>query len=499
MRRIACLVLLGLSVSFVPLPKPDPRIAAVENGLSTYLPVAGVPGQNLLDRMRVYGVPGLSIAVIHEGKLAWAKGYGWADTLRKVPVTTETLFSAGSVSKPVAALGALRLVESGKLGLDAPIDEYLKSWKTPQNEFTRQQPVTLRHLLSHTAGTTQHGFWGIQPGDTLPTVPQILNGERVAQSRRVDVDFVPGTQWRYSGGGTTVAQLAVMDVTSEPYAEVLRKTVLDPLGMRRSTFAQPLPESWKENAAWPYCRQNWFKGQPHVYPQQAAAGLYSTPSDLARFVVEIQRAYAGKSKVLRTETVRTMLTPVPTKMSWGRGYGFATMALDQTDMGLGFFLGNRSDGGSDTYFFHTGQNAGFVTYCIGSLREGNGAVVMINENDADGLLHEVIRSIAKAYGWRGFLHEPLQPLALTATQLDAFAGTYRRGEERITLTRQGTHLVQNGEGWRRGIDAYLTGPDTIRFTDYVTEGVFTRDAQGRIKSCEGMLNGKKIWEMVRVE
>lgn len=499
MRLLACLVLLGLSVSFVSFEKPDPRVAAVENGLSTYLPVAGVPDQNLLARMRAYGVPGLSVAVIHDGKLAWAKGYGWADTLRKIPVTTETLFSAGSVSKPVAALGAMRLVEAGKLRLDAPIDGYLTSWKTPANEFTRQQPVTLRHLLSHTAGTTQHGFWGIRPGEPIPTVPQILNGEPIAQSRRIDVDFVPGTQWRYSGGGTTVAQLAVMDVTGEAYAEVLRKTVLDPLRMRRSTFAQPLPESWQVNAAGAYCRQNWFRGNAHIYPQQAAAGLTSTPSDLARFVIELQRAYAGKSKVLSTETGRTMLTPVPTKIPWGRGYGFATMALDQTDMGLGFFLGSRSDGGSDTYFYHTGQNAGFVTYCIGSLREGNGAVVMINENDADGLLHEVIRSIAKAYGWRGFLHEAVQPLALTDAQLDAYAGTYRRGEERLTLTRQGDHLVQRGENWRMGIDVYPTGTDTVRFTDYLTRGVFTRDEQGRIKACEGMLNGKKIWEMVRVE
>ncbi|WP_461136771.1 serine hydrolase domain-containing protein [Spirosoma lituiforme] len=476
----------------------DTKQEAVEQGLTTYIPVVGQPRWTIAERMKAYGIPGVSIAVVHQGKLAWAKGYGWADTTRRLPVTTETLFSAGSVSKPVAAVAALQLVEQGIMSLDTPINRYLTSWKIPESDFTRQRAVTLRQLLSHTAGATQHGFWGIQPEDPLPTVVQILNGDSVAQSRRIEISFRPGTQWRYSGGGVMIAQLAVMDQTHKPYADFVYQTVLAPLRMTSSTFEQPLPARYKDQAAWAYCRQDWFKGKPYVYPQQAAAGLYTTPTDLAKFMIELQRAYQGKSTLLSQTVAQEMLHPEARDIFGGSGYSVDRMALDSTNMGLGFFLTQRSDGQSDQYFFHSGQNAGFVSMFMGSLHEGNGVVVMVNENDGTGLINEIVRSVAQVYHWSNVLPGAIKPVRLRSDQLAAYEGTYKRNDELIYLTRKGDHLVQKGTSWRMGIDVYPTGRNTVRFTDYVTEGVFVRDATGKVKACRGLLNGKVMWEMTKI-
>lgn len=478
--------------------KLDPRQKAVEEGLSTYIPVIGQTKWTLRERMSAYKIPGVSIAVVHQGKLAWAQGYGWADTLRRIPVTPETLFSAGSISKPVAALAALQLVEQGKLALDTPINRYLTSWQIAENEFTRQRPVTLRHLLSHTAGATQHGFWGIQPEDPFPTVVQIVNGDSIAQSRRVDINFLPGSQWRYSGGGVMIAQLAVMDQTKKPYADFVRQTVFTRLGMTHSTFEQPLPARYKDQAAWAYCRQNWFKGKPYVYPQQAAAGLYTTPTDLAKLLIELQRAYQGKSTILSQSIARAMLQPQSYNIFGHSGYSVDRMALDSTDMGLGFFLTQRTDGQSDQYFFHSGQNAGYVSMFIGSVHEGNGVVVMVNENDGTGIINEIVRSVAQVYQWPNVLLKAIEPLPVESNQLAEYEGVYKRNDELIHLTQQGNHLVQKGSTWTMGIDAYPVDSDTIRFTDYVTTGVFLRDTHGKIKACQGVLNGQVIWEMVKV-
>ncbi|GAB4023104.1 hypothetical protein GCM10028773_38840 [Spirosoma koreense] len=476
-----------------------PKQQAVEQSLTTYLPVVGQKRWTIEERMNVYGIPGVSIAVVHQGKLAWAKGYGWADTTRKIRVTPETLFSAGSVSKPVATLAMLQLTEKGQMVLDTPVNRYLRSWTIPESEFTRTRAVTLRQLLSHTAGATQHGFWGIQPEDPIPTVPQILNGDSIAQSRRIEINFVPGSQWRYSGGGMMIAQLAVMDQTRQPFADFVQDQVFRPLGMHHSTFEQPLPARYKPQAAWAYCRQNWFKGKPYVYPQQAAAGLYTTPTDLAKLMIEVQRAYQCKSAVLSRALVREMLRPQARNIFGGSGYSVDRMALDSTDMGLGFFLTQRSDGRSDPYFFHTGQNAGFVSLFMGSLHEGNGVVVMVNENDGTDFINEIVRSVAQVYGWKNVLPNPIQPIRLSPSQLADYEGAYKRNDERIYLTREGNHLIQKGTTWRLGIAAYPVATDTIRFTDYVTRGVFRRNAQGKITSCQGVLNGNVVWEMVKEE
>jgi CubicO group peptidase (beta-lactamase class C family) len=188
----------------------DAEIKRVETGLIAPFTVKGEPGWSIEERMKFYKVPGLSVAVIKDFKVVWAKGYGVKDLQTKEPVTAETLFQAGSISKSVNATIAMKKVEQGKIALDDNINDKLVSWKLPENELTAKSRVTLRKILSHTAGTTVHGFPGYAITDKVPTLPQILDGTAPANTAAIRVDLEPGTQFRYSGGGTTISHLALM-------------------------------------------------------------------------------------------------------------------------------------------------------------------------------------------------------------------------------------------------------------------------------------------------
>src|SRR5690349_8865114 len=355
------------------------RVERVERGLLPATPIKGEPGWTIQERMKHYRVPGLSIAVINDYKVEWAKSYGVKDVETNEPVTTETLFQAGSISKPVAAMSALKRVAEGKIALDEDINNKLVSWKLPDNEFTAKRKVTLTHLLSHTGGLTVHGFPGYAVGEKIPTLPQVLDGAAPANTPAVRVDTEPGTKFRYSGGGTTIAQLAIMDIEKKPYPQIAKETVLGPLNMTNSTYSQPLPDDWRKKAASGHRGDgSTVAGKIHVYPEMAAAGLWTTPADLARFGIEVQLSLAGKSnKVLPKELIDKMVTPV------------------MEDAGLGFFIDKR---GNSVYFGHDGADEGFRALMLMSRDKGYGAVVMVNSDNGQ-ILGEVLRSIAREYNW----------------------------------------------------------------------------------------------------
>jgi CubicO group peptidase (beta-lactamase class C family) len=386
-RRIGVLALAVVWVAWLAAdraPAQEPpavrqRIMAVENGL---VPAKGGPGRvRILDRMRQLNVPGASVAVIRDFKVEWAKGYGVADRQTGAPVTPETLFQAASMSKPVAALGALKLVERGQLDLDRDVNTYLKSWKVPQNQFTRQHAVDLRSLLSHTAGTTVHGFGGYPAGARLPTLRQILDGVKPANSPPIRVDKVPGSDLRYSGGGIEIEQRLMMDVTNKPFPELMRNLVLNPLEMSQSTYQQPLPKELRGRAASGHDDAGRvIPGKWHVYPEMAAAGLWTNPADMSRYVIEVMLASEGRSqKVLGRDLINQMLTP-----------------QNGGSCGLGPFIEMRR---GEKRFTHNGANAGFRCAFVGLLKRGDGAVVMTNSDNGDPLVGEILKSVAAAYGW----------------------------------------------------------------------------------------------------
>lgn len=416
-RLISTLLLIVYTLpinSFAQTPT-DAQIKRVEQGLLSAVLIKGDPSWSIAERMKFYKVPALSIAVIKDFKIEWAKTYGVKDLETNEPATTETLFQAGSISKSVNAMVAMKKVEQGKISLDEDINSKLTSWKLPDNEFTAKKKVTLRNLLSHTAGTTVHGFPGYAVNENVPTLQQILDGTAPANTAAVRVDFEPGSRFRYSGGGTTISQLAIMDIEKKPYPQIAKETVLAPLGMTNSTYSQPLPADWRKKAATGYrANGSEVEGKIHIYPEMAAAGLWTTPTDLAKFAIELQLSLAGKSnKVLTKQSVDMMTTSY------------------KDDVGLGFFIERH---GNALYFGHGGADEGFRAELVVSRDKGYGVAVMINCDNGQ-ILREVIRGVAREYGWDEFLPAPLEIISLDAAKVADFSGRFQVNPDRVlTIT-----------------------------------------------------------------
>ncbi|MCZ8170072.1 MAG: serine hydrolase [Flavobacterium sp.] len=490
MKKISFLLffLFFLKLGFTQTKEVQHRIDLVENNLIPYVPVKGFEGWNLIERMKYYKVPGLSIAVINNYKIEWAKGYGVADTLTKTPVTPETMFSAGSISKFLLAVTALKMVDDQKIELDQPINNYLTSWKIAENDFTRKTPITLRMLLSHTAGTSQASYFGFTPNEPLPTITEVLSGAKVAQTRAVVVNSEPNTDFRYSGGGSMIAQLALMDVSKKSFADLTQEILFNKLGMKYSTFEQPVPGKFVKQCSWAYSNASWFKGMPYVYPQQAAAGLYTTPSDLARFFIAIQESYRGKGKILSQALTQKMLT-AQVDVSDG-GY--------KEQMGIGPFLIQRTDNQDPkgVYFEFTGVNAGFLAYGMASIEGGNGVIVMLNSGDnQNGIGKEIRRAVAKVYHWPNYLPTEIEPISLSDSELDQLAGRYRMGaDEVLYLRKEKNYLVEN---INNGFEIYCfpIAKDTIVFTDFNIKGFFKRNEKGEVVGLQNYYQDKPMPKM----
>jgi CubicO group peptidase (beta-lactamase class C family) len=402
----------------------EKKIALVEQGLRPAHFFEGDTAWTLEDRMEHYGVPGVSIAVIDDYQVAWFRVYGLADRVTGEPVRPDTLFQAGSVSKPVAALGALKLVEMGKLSLDEPVNEKLRTWKIPDNEFTKDAPVTLTHLASHTGGLTVHGFPGYAAGEEVPALVQVLDGSGPANTDPIRVDRRPGEGWRYSGGGYTVMQQAMIDAGGKPFPELMRDLVFGPTGVTRSTFAQPLPpDLLKKAAAGVLPDGSDVPGKRHVYPEMAAAGLWTNAEDLARVAVEVQNALRGRGQVLTKATAEHMLTEVDS------GYG------------LGFGLQERGGG---LYFQHGGWGEGFCAQLTAHRDASDGVAIPINSNHP-GFLDELVRSVGVTYGWDGYGVLVKQPIPETAWK--RYPGRYRYNSElSFRIFQDDDHLFMQYDG-----------------------------------------------------
>lgn len=387
--------------------QPAERIARIESSLAPRAFAEGRPIQwTIQERLAYHKVPGVSIAVINDGRIEWARGYGVLEAGVATPVDADTLFQAASISKPVSAMALLRLVESGNLKLDQDVNEVLKSWKVPANAFTADEKVTLRRLLSHTAGLTVHGFRGYAEDEALPTLPQMLDGTRPANSGAIRVDLKPGTQERYSGGGYVVMHQLARDVTGESFEALLQSSVLQPLGMTRSTFEQPLPAAWTANAARAHRGDGKrLAGRWHVYPELAPDGLWTTPSDLARFAIEIQQSLRGGSnKVLSTEMTKQFLT------------------RQLRSMGLGIVVSGTGDA---LRFEHGGANEGFRCNLVAYAAGGRGCVIMTNGDRGGELMMEIQRAIAAEYGWPDYRPVARRSVAVEPQALAEYAGSYR--------------------------------------------------------------------------
>ncbi len=387
----------------------DPRMGRVLDGLR---PAFSIKGETpvrwtLVERMQFHKVPGVSIAIVDSGRIIWARGFGVKEAGGTDSVTTETLFQAGSVSKPTFALGVMRLVQEGKLNLDDNVNDKLMSWRVPENRFTKTEKVTLRRILSHNAGLTVHGFPGYEAGTPIPTVPQVLDGVKpIVNTDPVRVDTFPGAIWRYAGGGTTIAQLLVTDFTKKPFPAFMKELVLDPAGMVHSTYEQPLPVAMAPMAATGHKPDGSIvKGKYHTYPEMAAAGLWTTPSDLATLAIELQKTYAGASrKIISQATLKQMFT------------------VQKAPTGIGYFLSGE---GKDLEFQHSGGDEGFITEFAAFAERGQGAFIMTNGLNGGNIIAELIPAISEEYGWPSRRQSVKTVLTLDPKVMIQFVGQYR--------------------------------------------------------------------------
>jgi len=389
-----------------PIPETDIRpdlLARIEADLQPVVVIEGVERApvTLAERMDDLGVPALSAAMWSGREIVWARAWGLADVESGRAATPETLFQAASISKPVASMGLLALVDDGLVDLDQDVNERLVTWKVPPDDLTEASPVTLRRLLSHTAGTTVHGFPGYARDAQIPSTVGVLDGEGNTDPVRVDIE--PGTEMRYSGGGYTIAQLLASDVSDRPFAELLSEKVLMPLGMTASSYEQPLTEArWGRAATGYRSDKNAVEGGWHVYPEMAAAGLWTTPTDLAHFALSIQQARSGgEHPVLSKEPLDAMLEP------------------QLEDYGLGLRLIDKG-----AFFGHGGANEGFRCNLIAELEGDSGVAIMTNSDRGDLLAQELLLSIAREVGWKGFQSQVKRVVTLPAATLEALVGRY---------------------------------------------------------------------------
>jgi CubicO group peptidase (beta-lactamase class C family) len=438
----------------------DAHIARIEAGLLPAVQVRGrtLAPHTLADEMATHHTPSVSIAVVDHGRIVWARAYGQADVASGRAATTRTLYQAASISKTVTASAAMQMVQEGRLGLDRPVNAQLKSWRIPDNSFTRDHPVTVREVMTHTGGLTVSGFGGYAPDAPLPSTVQILEGGPPANTPAVLVDQAPGATYRYSGGGYIVLQQLMTDVDGRGFPALMQDRVLSRVGMTASGYDQPLPAARRGEAAMAYRSDGKpVEGGFHVYPELAAAGLWTTPSDLARWAMALERADNGEPSALMSQaSARAMLTPG--LASWG----------------LGIVIVSPANG----LFGFGGSNLGFKSELFGWPQGERAIVVMANGEDSMTVVGAVARAVAREYGWKGLEPKIIDAAPLSAAQRSQFVGSWGHGG--LVVTADGDRLF--GKAFGRSFELVPQDADRLVVAEDVPLVIVTaaRAQDGRI-------------------
>lgn len=424
------------------------RIGEVENKLTSPVMIEGAEQvfHSLAEKMEFYSVPGVSIAVINNGEIEWAKGYGLRIAGRDLPVDANTLFQAASISKSVSALGALHLVQKGRLDLDTDVNNFLESWKVPENEFTRSHPVTVRYLLCHGAGISGHSLGTYAGGDEIPTVLQLLDGKPPSKVGPIRVIAKPQTEFKYSGGGYLILLQTMIDVIGEPFPDIMDKGVLGPIGMERSVYIQPLEYGSAENVAAGHDGMGTaFEDYWQTMANLAGGGLWTTPSDLCLFAIEVQKALQGKSSIITRELAEEML------------------AEHMGSYGLGLMLQGEEE---NLAFGHGGGNRGYQNFFFAFARRGQGVAVMTNAQKGLYLYEEILRSVAIVYDWPLLKPSVVKPVQLPMEKLSSYTGRYVFNNALGTeVVIEKSHLKMVGDDGR----IFLWYPDSENhFIDTIT-------------------------------
>lgn len=451
----------------------------IENGLANRIHFDSiVTTYSVMERMKTHKVPGISIAVVSNGGIHWSKGYGIANSSTLDSINTETLFQAASISKPLTALAILKLYEEGQIELDDNINTYLKRWQIPENEFTKKEKVTIRRILNHTAGLSVHGFPGYVSNEPLPELESVIKGE--GNTGPVIVKKTPGQEWRYSGGGYLLLQMLIEDITGQSFESYMKDSILLPMGMSNSTFSQPINSNHNDNRSAAFDSDGkMLKGLWRNYPEMAAAGLWTTPTDLAKYCIEIQEIAAGKKNgILKKRTIDMMLTK------------------HDNDWGLGPSLVSE---GNSLRFVHGGKNEGFTTNLIAFAHKGEAVVIMTNGDNGRKVITELERSVSTYYGWGMNNYRIVHPVTLPPNSTSNLIGNYLdiEGNENATVEislKNDTLFVTDTNF---NIHAALTPLNELNFVSISKqiEISFEKDKLGEVK---GFLWNNK-WKHVKIK
>ncbi|GAB5532778.1 MAG: hypothetical protein Roseis3KO_45550 [Roseivirga sp.] len=375
-----------------------------------------------------YRLNGLSIAVINNFEVEWAKAYGVTDQVDKTPVTTETVFQAASMSKTVNAIAILKLKENTQLNLDAEVNTLLNSWQLPYNLKITDQKITLRQLLSHTGGLSTHGFNGYRNTSHLPGIIETLEGQKPANSDKVRPVMVPGKEFRYSGGGTTLSQLILTDTQNDSYEQFIEKELFQPLGLKNAFYSIQLDKYARKEMAYAHLKSGKpIKNKFNYYPESAAAGLWITPTDLASILIDLQLSLKGKpAMILSQASAIEMISP----------------PIENDISGLGVFIEQMKE---ETYLQHAGSNRGFRgKFMIGSTN-GKGVVIMVNGPQTQ-IIEEILQSVANVYKWPGF--EPINTaeISFTKADIEAYTGTFQFQKRTVSVSYKNDTFVMTERG-----------------------------------------------------
>lgn len=435
---------------------------------------------SIYERMKYYKIPSVSMALIENGKMAWVKSYGFTDAESKIKTDENTMYQVASISKSVNALGITKLVQQGELSFETDIRKYLKTWRFPENEFSKNKLITLKNLLSHTAGFNVRGFIGYSYKDKIPTINQILDGDFPANNEAIKPILSPGEKFEYSGGGSTIVRKILDDCISNNYDSLMQAILLNPLQMTKSTFNQNLLSNTKFAFGHDQNMKP-LKGKYYSYPEQAAGGLWSTARDIAKFIIHIQNSLLGsKGSILTKESTNEMLTPV------------------LNDYALGFGILEK-DG--EKYFWHEGQSFGYTSVYYGSFSTGKGVVILTNAFPDNGqpFIKELLNSIAITYNWNGFYNPIKKKLAiLPKSSLNQYVGEYFSEDPpmKITITQNGNDLELTA---RRPEKLFYTGQNNFFLSSSPNDSCIfsSSNNNGKIDTFEVIKDGKTLFKTIK--
>ena len=462
MKQLITLFILLLTVSSANAQTIEQQIRQVETNLLPVNIFEGEPGYTIQERMKFYDVPGVSITVVKDFRVLWTRHYGWADKDEKIPVTDETMFNVGSCSKGLAALTVLSLSEQGKLNIYDDINTNLISWKVPENQFTKGHPVTPALLMNHSGGAMHH-FSFNYTRDPFPTITQLLNGTSPAQERPALIDRIPGTEFLYSNPGYAMLQQLIEDINGKPFYVTADENIFQVLKMSHTTFHQPLPHELEKKAAAAYVPNRKLPVKRYFYPNAAAGGLWTTTSDYAQYVIELQKSYLGKSNQIISQAMTQEM--LQSHVSKQYGYGVFIRKMKGT-----------------TYFGHMGDNAGFFAGYLAHRTDGYAVIVFTNSGSGAELIREIIKSVAQFYHWEDMQSDTEKLVPISQEEKEKISGRYKSGSDEamnIEMRNGALYLASLGNE-----QLYHVGNNTFKIKRRKGQIKFIKDNKGQYSSAQ---------------